>query len=307
MPPKSKGSALHSLLIWRVWTKKIRSAKQCQSVVRQAGKVGMMCELDGVTGWDFDFRGHKLHGDWQAALGVTLSRVAEMGYENVQITPPAFANADELAKFLKSKGLKADSAICTVYKIPENIEQIARDAEALETNVLRTDSISPEDRKTEGGYHKFAKHLNNCGKLLRGKGLDFMYHFHSFEFIDFGGVRGIDILLKETDPEYVMFQPDVFWLTAAGTEPSRSLEMFRGRARYIHCKDYVISGSKDPTLEKITNASAPVGTGNLHWNEIFKTAKSMGITNFVVEDDMGVLDPFESAAVSLLNLRKIDK
>ena len=32
----------------------------------------MLSELDGVTGWDFDFRGHKLQGDWQAALGVTL-------------------------------------------------------------------------------------------------------------------------------------------------------------------------------------------------------------------------------------------
>ena len=50
----------------------LTTAKQCQSVVRQAGKAGMMCELDGVTGWDFDFRGHKLHGDWQAALGVTV-------------------------------------------------------------------------------------------------------------------------------------------------------------------------------------------------------------------------------------------
>ncbi len=50
----------------------LTTAKQCQSVVRQAGKAGMMCELDGVTGWDFDFRGHKLHGDWQAAMGVTV-------------------------------------------------------------------------------------------------------------------------------------------------------------------------------------------------------------------------------------------
>ena len=60
------------------------------------------------------------------ALDRTLSRVAEMGYENVQITPPAFTTAAELAKLLKTKGLKADSAICTVYKIPENIEQIDR-------------------------------------------------------------------------------------------------------------------------------------------------------------------------------------
>ncbi|MBR6680581.1 MAG: hypothetical protein IKL59_04900 [Clostridia bacterium] len=48
------------------------TAKQCQSAVHQYGRPGMMSELYGVTGWDFDFRGHKLHGDWQAALGVTV-------------------------------------------------------------------------------------------------------------------------------------------------------------------------------------------------------------------------------------------
>ncbi|MGI6172962.1 MAG: hypothetical protein ACOYI8_03580 [Christensenellales bacterium] len=48
------------------------TAKQAQSVVRQDGKEGMLSELYGVTGWDYDFRGYKLQGDWQAALGVTV-------------------------------------------------------------------------------------------------------------------------------------------------------------------------------------------------------------------------------------------
>ena len=48
------------------------TAKQVQSIVRQDGKQGMMSELYGVTGWDYDFRGYKLQGDWQAALGVTV-------------------------------------------------------------------------------------------------------------------------------------------------------------------------------------------------------------------------------------------
>lgn len=48
------------------------TAKQTQSAVRQYAKEGMLSELYGVTNWDFDFRGHKLHGDWQAALGVTI-------------------------------------------------------------------------------------------------------------------------------------------------------------------------------------------------------------------------------------------
>ena len=48
------------------------TAKQTQSAVHQFGYEGMLSELYGVTNWDFDFRGHKLHGDWQAALGVTI-------------------------------------------------------------------------------------------------------------------------------------------------------------------------------------------------------------------------------------------
>lgn len=48
------------------------TAKQCQSAVHQYGREGMLSELYGVTDWDFDFRGHKHQGDWQAALGVTV-------------------------------------------------------------------------------------------------------------------------------------------------------------------------------------------------------------------------------------------
>ncbi len=48
------------------------TVKQAASAVHQYGREGLTSELYGVTNWDFDFRGHKLQGDWQAALGVTL-------------------------------------------------------------------------------------------------------------------------------------------------------------------------------------------------------------------------------------------
>lgn len=50
----------------------LATAKQAQSAAHQYGREGMLSELYGVTGWDFDFRGHKFQGDWQAALGVTV-------------------------------------------------------------------------------------------------------------------------------------------------------------------------------------------------------------------------------------------
>ncbi|MDD6564773.1 MAG: glycosyl hydrolase [Clostridiales bacterium] len=59
------------------------TAKQTQSAVHQYSKEGMMSEECGVTGWDFDFRGHKFHADWQAALGVT-QRVLHLSWVSMK-------------------------------------------------------------------------------------------------------------------------------------------------------------------------------------------------------------------------------
>ena len=59
------------------------TAKQAQSAVHQFGRQGMLSELYGVTGWDYDFRSHKLQGDWQAALGVTV-RVQHLAWVSMK-------------------------------------------------------------------------------------------------------------------------------------------------------------------------------------------------------------------------------
>ncbi|MDY3918027.1 MAG: glycosyl hydrolase [Candidatus Limivivens sp.] len=52
--------------------RELSTVKQTQSAAHQYGREGVLSELYGVTNWDFDFRGHKVQGDWQAALGVTV-------------------------------------------------------------------------------------------------------------------------------------------------------------------------------------------------------------------------------------------
>lgn len=59
------------------------TAKQAQSAAHQYGREGVMSELYGVTNWDFDFRGHKFQGDWQAALGVTV-RVPHLSWVSMK-------------------------------------------------------------------------------------------------------------------------------------------------------------------------------------------------------------------------------
>ncbi len=59
------------------------TAKQAASVAHQYGREGVMSELYGVTDWSYDFRGHKLQGDWQAALGVTV-RVPHLSWVSME-------------------------------------------------------------------------------------------------------------------------------------------------------------------------------------------------------------------------------
>lgn len=234
----------------------------------------------------------------------TLKKVAEIGYKHVQISKPDFLNISELAGLLKEYGLTADSVFCPTGRIINNIEQIKRDAETLGTDVVRTDSIPSELRNSEEGYRQFAKRMNLEGQALQKVGLRYIYHFHAFEFVTFGNVRGIDILLNETDPKAVMFQPDVFWLASAGTEPSVSLKMFKGRAFYMHVKDYAIK-QLDGVIESVPSYFAPVGTGNLNWSGILNTANEIGIQRYVVEQDKCDGDVFEAIKLSYENLRNM--
>jgi len=61
----------------------LTTAKQAQSAARQFGCPGVLSELYGVTGWHFDFHGHKRQGDWQAALGV-LFRVHHLSWYSMR-------------------------------------------------------------------------------------------------------------------------------------------------------------------------------------------------------------------------------
>ena len=59
------------------------TAKQTQSVVRQNGKEGMLCELYGVSRWAVEFGKFKEEGDWLACLGVTV-RVPHLSFYSMR-------------------------------------------------------------------------------------------------------------------------------------------------------------------------------------------------------------------------------
>lgn len=231
----------------------------------------------------------------------TLKKIAEIGYSVIQTKCPAFFTETEYVALLQQYGLKADSVYVSAKNAAAEVDGAARLAELYGCTAARTNSIPDQYTESAEGYREYAKILNHSGRLCRDAGLRMMYHFHAFEWRQFGNERGIDILLNETDPDCVFFQPDVFWLTQAGTEPSRSLKLFQNRAFFLHVKDYAITTRKGEK-ESVPSMFAPVGTGNLHWDAILRTAEEMQIERFVVEQDKCHGDVWEAVRISLENL-----
>ena len=235
-------------------------------------------------------------------VGQTLKKVSGIGYKSVQISVPPFMDVKTLKSMLDDNGLKA--VLAPVGEIEKKIKSISEEGAILGTDIARTTSMPVEQSHSIDGFKEFCASMNKEAKLICENGFrKCFYHFHAFEFIKLGGTRGIDIMLEEFDPEYVFFQPDIFWLTCAGTEPSSSLRMFDGIAEYMHVKDYVIA-PRTGILESVPRAFAPAGTGNLNWDGIIKTAKEIGIQNYVVEQDDFVAgeEPFESVKKSFDHL-----
>lgn len=111
------------------------------------------------------------------------------------------------------------------------------------------------------------KYLNEIGKLCKQSGIKFGYHNHSHEFQKVEGKIMYDVMLENTDPEYVFFEMDVFWTVWGQNSPVNYFKKYPGRFKMFHIKDYREIGQ----------------SGMVGYDAIFNNADKAGMENFVVE------------------------
>lgn len=165
------------------------------------------------------------------------------------------------------------------------------------------------DKMTQPDFEYMASQLNKAGELCAKSGLKVGYHNHFWEFRTLAsGLRGYDILLKNTDPKLVTFEMDLFWIEKSGVSPVAYFKKHPGRFSMWHVKDMdkanttKITGpemDKKPSMEVLTGISyTEVGTGSINYKEIFKQQQQAGLKYIFVEQDVIKIDPFVSVGES---------
>ncbi len=164
----------------------------------------------------------------------SLEKVAKMGYSGVEFAGFGGISATDMKAKLDELGLEAVSAHfglpdLTGDKLIENI------------NYLKTVGASfivcPwAQMKTVEEAKALVSQFNEIGKICKENGLLFGYHNHDFELIPDNGEYPLEVLFDNIDPEYVMQQPDLFWVEYAGLNAQEYIEKNKERCPIIHIK-----------------------------------------------------------------------
>jgi sugar phosphate isomerase/epimerase len=199
----------------------------------------------------------------------TLSQIAAAGYNAVEA---AFGygelSASALRKVLDDVGVRIIATHVGVDRLRSHFDDEVEFSLAVgNPNVLLAE-LPLADRTDEAAFHRWAADLQRMGHRCRELGARFSYHSHAFEFRRFGHTTGLEILLGETDPEAVGWEPDVYWITFAGEDPVAWISRYADRSRLIHLKDMKDAPLPDNPIDAnardlAAHLSAALGEGTI--------------------------------------------
>ena len=150
--------------------------------------------------------------------------------------------------------------------------------------------------KMKGDIKELTEFMNALRKKCKKAGLELLYHNHDFEYKkDSSGIVPIEYFMENTDPAYVNFQVDLYWVVKAGADPIAYMEKYPGRYKVWHIKDMDDQGR-----------FAPVGTGSIDFAKILEKKEVSGMQYYIVEQDQTFdgMKPLEAIKISHEGLKK---
>lgn len=207
----------------------------------------------------------------------TLKQLAELGYKYLEggvygDSPKAYA------KFVKSIGLRVVAGGSAVADLQENFDKYIENANALKSEYIACywPWLSSAEHLTREECLEAADRLNGLGKKVKQEGFRLTWHNHNKEFVDLNGKMPFDLLMENTDPDYVGVQMDLYWVRKGGQDPIDLIKKYPGRFDMYHVKDM------DNTSERGITC---VGEGGIDFKEIFKYDELSGVKYKIVENE----------------------
>ncbi len=241
----------------------------------------------------------------EIGLESTLDFIEEQGITLIEGggIPEGFEQ-DEYINLLASKGISTPSIGAGFSALRDNIDEIIEEAKSVGATYVMCAWIDHE----VGNFNflnasEAVEVFNEAGKKLAENGLTFMYHFHGYELIPHREGTLLDYIMNNTNPDWVSFQMDVFWIQFGGGNPTHLLQKYGERWVSLHLKDMKKGTMKDHTGLTSGQNNVVIGTGEIDFVGVLKEAQKLGITYMFIEDESD--DPLGQIPLSIEYLKSL--
>lgn len=250
-------------------------------------------------------------------LAGTLALLGEIGYKEVEFFGPYPFSTDEtkeefkqlqqmlgfeqhafwgssvaeVTRLLKANGLTTPSLHANIKTLRGGLERFLDGAAPLGAKYAVIPALF-DGRDTLEDYKRLADEFNEIGRRMQPYGMQLLYHNHGYEHAKKSGAVPMDVLLMGTDPTYVQFELDIFWMAAAGADPVDYLTRYPGRYKALHVKDaaerFRFSGdgsTPDQWMAGFPKMADP-GQGVFDIPAILAAAERNGVDHYFLERDL---------------------
>lgn len=218
--------------------------------------------------------------EYETDLDGMFAKIKEAGYDGVEAYFYLYGmTAAQLRERLDKAGLECVSMHVDVSRFKNDIDGVIADANALGASMV---AIPFMEWEAEADALDIAAIVRANSAKIKAGGLMWLYHNHSHEFkkLD-NGKDFFDVLLPNTDSGQINLQLDTYWAEQAGVPVASFIERAGERIGGFHLKDKM-----------------EIGSGNIDFEYVLKTAKKLGHKWLVVEQEGFDKDPYESIRIS---------
>ena len=229
---------------------------------------------------------YSLRNEFKTDVPGTLDLVEKWRIREIEGGGTYGLSMEEFKKLLKENNLKMVSVGADYDQLKNDIQSVIENAKAFDAKYVVCFWIPhDEDVFTIDHIKDAVEVFTNAGKILAENGLSLCYHPHGYEFRPYSGGTLFDYLVTNTDPKYVNFEMDVFWVKHPGQDPVALLKKYPKRFLLMHLKDraHGTEGNQNGRADVETNVV--LGTGDVGIGAIMREAKKAGVKHYFIEDE----------------------
>src|SRR3954462_6537817 len=214
----------------------------------------------------------------------TLDEVKGFGIKYAELAGTYNLSPESFRSELEKRGIEAVSGHFGFERYRDDLPNVVREAKALGLKYSGCAWIPHQGDFDEKTCREAAAVFNKAGEALAKEGIKFFYHTHGYEFQPHASGTLFDLLMTETNPKYVNYEMDIFWIVHPGQDPVKLLMKYPKRWVLMHVKDMrkgtptgLLTGSSP-----VTNDVA-IGQGQMDIPAILRAAKKVGIKYYFIE------------------------